>query len=72
LGSALASNLLEAPSIVGKRGGFAAQLLPALDDDVHVLLIEFDSAADPPGEFRGGERGTASEERIIDQLARLV
>jgi alpha/beta superfamily hydrolase len=43
--------------------------LPALDNDVNVLRVEFQTVADALGEFGGGEGRPTAEEGVVDQLA---
>jgi hypothetical protein len=45
--------------------------LPSEYSHVCVLRIKLDAVADTLGQFGGGERGTASEEGFINQLATL-
>ena len=66
--SAISSNVRPSPSSVAF---LPAERLPALDDHIHVLRIQFHAAADALGQFRGGQRGAAAEERLVDQLAAL-
>jgi alpha/beta superfamily hydrolase len=47
----------------------AGQGLPALDNDVNVLRVEFQTVADALGEFGGGEGRPTAEEGVVDQLA---
>ena len=67
----LRGDLFEATAISLEFGLVAAQLLPALYDDVHVLRIEFNSATRAAGQFSGGQRGAAAQERLVNQLATL-
>src|ERR1035441_7537642 len=62
---------LERSPIALQRGVLAGQGLPALDNDVNVLRVEFQPVADALGEFGGSERGTRSEEGLVHQLAAL-
>jgi len=57
----------EGPTVV-ELGFLHGQLLPTLDDDVDVLRIEFDPIADSFRQFRGCERGAATEEWIVNQF----
>ena len=66
--SAICSNVRPSPSSVAS---LPLQFLPALDDDVNVLRIELDAVADALGEFGGGQRGAAAQERLVHQLAPL-
>ena len=64
-------DFVERSAVGFERGFLAGQALPAQDRDIHVLRIEFDSAADAPGQLGGGERCAAAEERFVDQFAAL-
>src|SRR5579864_8976050 len=69
--SAVLSDLFEGAPVSVELGLLSAQGLPALDDDVGVLGIKLDFAADTLGYFGGRERGPASQEGIVNQLAAL-
>jgi hypothetical protein len=66
---ALGLDLSEATAVPVERGHPPGELLPAAHDEVHVLGIDLQSAADSPSQFRGHEAGAGSEERIIDRLS---
>src|SRR5690242_3857078 len=49
----------------------ATEVLPALDDAIHVLRIQLDTVAGTPAHFRGDEGGSRAEERVVDDRATL-
>src|SRR5258706_13369215 len=61
-------NVVERPPVAVELGFLAAQRLPALDDDIDVLRVEFQSQADALGEFRGGACGAAAKEWLGPQF----
>ena len=61
------SDLFERSPVALQRGFFAGQCLPALQDAVNVLRIQFNAAADAIRLFDGRNCGAAAEE-IEDQL----
>ena len=64
----ICSNVRPSPSSVAFS---ARQPLPPLDNDVNVLRIELQSAADALGQFSRGERGAAAKKWLVDQVAKL-
>ncbi len=57
---------------VALQGGLAARhALPPFDDHIDVLGVQFDAPADALGDFRGGERGAAAQERLVHRFAAL-
>jgi len=65
--SMTSSNLLPSPSSLV----LTTQRLPPLYYDIHVLRIEFDTAAACPRSVPRGESGAAAQERLVHQLAPL-
>src|SRR5437588_12390425 len=59
-------NLFEGPTIAFESRFLPAQGLPALNNDVHVLRIQFYPTARPFGDFGCGERRATTEERFVD------
>ena len=55
--------------VVIESGFLARQCLPALNDDVDVLRIQFDSITDALGQFGGRKRRARTEEWIVNQFA---
>ena len=46
-------------------------MLPAFDDHIDILWIEFQPVAHAPGHLGGDERCSAAQERIVDEFAPL-
>ena len=61
----------EGPPIAIERGLLVAQRLPALHCYVNVLRVQFNAQADAFGQFGGRECGARSQERLVDQFARV-
>ncbi len=62
---AFSFHLLERPTIAVECCLSAREPLPSLDDNVDVLRIELQSAADALRQFSRGERGAASKKRLV-------
>src|ERR1039458_7213067 len=60
---------LECLAAGAERRLLARQVLPALDDDIDILWIEFDSVADALGLFGGDQCRATPEKRIVHRLA---
>src|SRR3954453_19491990 len=67
----LFGHLFERAAVVFEFCLLARKSLPALQDDVNILRVELDSAADPLREFRGGQRCPAAKEGLVHQLPTL-
>src|ERR1017187_74846 len=68
---ALLGDLVEGTAIALQRGLAARQPLPAQNHRVHIRLVKLDAPADALGDFRGGQRGAAAQEWVVDGLAAL-
>ena len=66
---ALGLDLVEATAVTVERGQPPGELLPPAQDDVHVLGIDLEAAADALSQFGSYERRTGSEKWVIDCLA---
>src|SRR6266404_1666068 len=62
-------NLLERAAVCLELRFLSAQRLPAPDDDVDVLRIEFNAVADALGQFRGRQRCAGTQKRLVHQFA---
>ncbi len=57
--------------LAAERCLLAHEVLPALNDDVHILRIQFDSVTGTSRQLSRDERGPAAEKWIIDRLSTL-
>ena len=65
------SDLVESPAVRLELGSLPAERLPALHCYINVLRVQLDGAADALSQFRCGERCSAAQEWLVDQLATL-
>src|SRR5580704_1740138 len=66
----LAGNFVKRPPVAIEYGLLPGVLLPAADNNVDVLRVELNAVTDAPRLLGGNQRGSTSEEAIVNRLAR--